>query len=135
MELTFSTERVTDCGCDNDWKKKCHTAHLIHSNIACHQVTYNPTGVMLPCSLFVKCQCPIWLLSYTVWYPQAALRDTSAVSLRAKVQTHALGQFKVKCTVLNTCLDMLRVKMSNTNLLLHEVKEIPATCSIYIYIY
>lgn len=54
-------------------------AHLIHRNMACDRLTYNPTGVTLPCSLLAKCQSPIWLLSYTGWYPQAALTDTGEV--------------------------------------------------------
>lgn len=91
--------------------KKCQQLIWYLETWLSDRLTYNPRGVMLPCSLLAKCQRPTWLLSYTVWYPQAALRDT------AEVQRFKLTVSVSLKPVLHTCLDKMRVKTSHTSLL------------------
>lgn len=75
------TEWVTVGAIAIKYQKKKKSQKLVW-NIATwlsDRLTSNPAGITLPCSLLAKCQCPTWLLSYTVWCPQAALRDTVEV--------------------------------------------------------
>lgn len=59
--------------------KKCQQLIWYTATWLSDRLAYNPTGVTLQHSLLAKCQGPTWLLSSTVWYPQAALADSAEV--------------------------------------------------------
>ena len=87
--------------------KKCQRLIWYTSTRLSHGLTYNPTGVTLACSLLAKCRRSTWLLSYTVWYPQAALGDTAEVQ---RFKLTLSGHFRARCNMLHICLHKLRLR-------------------------
>lgn len=78
--------------------KKCQQLIWYTATWLSDWLTYNPTGVTLPCSLLAKCQRPTWLLSYTVWYPQATLRDSTEVQRFTITFSASLKPYVQCCT-------------------------------------
>lgn len=140
VELTFRTERArVTAGVILIKKfKKCQRLIWYTATRLSDRLTYNPTGVTLPCSLLAKCQRPTWILSYTVWYPQAALRDTAevqrfkltlAVSLKLNVQYTSVwtrcGWEQVSAFHLRANLYSYNMWFIRTSGLNHTVPQLP----------
>ena len=92
--------------------KKCQQLIWYMATWLSDRLAYNPTGVTLPRSLLAKCQRPTWLLSRTVWYPQAALRDSTEVP-RFKHTFSVSLKPNVQCG--SVCLNEVRLRTSDTS--------------------